>query len=941
MGSRFLIRRSYMAACLCGAVLLTAFAANGAKPTGPSSDFYDSALRFIEKGDHKGAIIQLKNALRADPQDLSARILLGRTYLKVENGASAAKELIRARRDGARDRFVLVPLGEAYLRHGLYARLLKEIRVAGQDSETAAGIETLRGLAQLRLQKLEEAEKSFLSALRTLPNDEKALIGMARLKLSVGDFSAATRYTNWALKANAKNSDGWYMRGEIARLQRDKDGALAGFNRALELDPGSTKALLGRGGLLIALGRIDAAETDVAKVRTINPGLARAVYLHYLIFKNRGDIKKAKQALTDADIILKSFNSKVVLNHPPTMLLSGIVSFFLKREDDAYQHLTRYLERVPHHDGARRILASIALKRGENAIALRLLEPIAPYLTKDVEFLNLHGDILIRSQRPEAAAKILASAAKLAEPGSSDMFRTVMLYIRAGRNDKAITLLEKEVAHDPKALKPVLTLATSYMRQNRFDQALKTLLAAVEHNPDSPALYNLTGAAYLGAKNIAAARASYNKAIHIDPDYLQALFNLAKLEGGAGNMSIARKHFATILEKDPKNGEVMLTLARLHRDENDIAGAVRWLDKARATSRDREKATLYLINLNLETGNGDRALVLAKQLYQEDPEELDHLAALGRAQLISKKPLQAAQTFQQLSSRAVEVKSLDWLRRVAIWQQRARDLGSARHSLEQALEIDKKYIPAHFELFRMDLEAGKFNAALSRADEVTRLFPQTATGPLMKGDLHMRRNAFTDAARAYTTAFARAPSTTMATKLYLARHAAGQRALRFVVDWAKKHEDDDNAQHLLAIAYSNAGQNADAVQLFEGLLEKTPEDTGLINNLALLYQKLGDPQALVFAKRALAMEPNHPAFMDTYAWLLVQKGNAGKGLRILRNAQLRSPDSPSIGYHIAVALNVLGRKKEALSELRAVLEGGRLFDGIGDARSLLAALSSR
>ena len=89
------------------------------------------------------------------------------------------------------------------------------------------------------------------------------------------------------------------------------------------------------------------------------------------------------------------------------------------------------------------------------------------------------------------------------------------------------------------------------------------------------------------------------------------------------------------------------------------------------------------------------------------------------------------------------------------------------------------------------------------------------------------------------------------------------------------------------------------------------------------------------------MEPNHPAYMDTYAWILIQKGQVAKGLRILRNAQLRSPDSPAIGYHIAVALKKLGQDEEALRELRAVIDGGRLFDGIGDARELLTKLSAR
>jgi putative PEP-CTERM system TPR-repeat lipoprotein len=409
----------------------------------------------------------------------------------------------------------------------------------------------------------------------------------------------------------------------------------------------------------------------------------------------------------------------------------------------------------------------------------------------------------------------------------------------------------------------------------------------------------------------------------------------------AGDVAAARKHLATILKKDPKNGDVMILLAQLHRRDKDIAGAVRWLDKARASSRDREKATLALVNLHIETGKADSAVVLARQLHQKNPENLDYLAALGRAQLSAKKPQQAAHAFQLLANGAVEKRSLDWLRKVSIWQQWARDHAAARSSLERALEIDKNYIPAHFELFRFDLDAGNLDAAMNRALDVARLFPEGATASLMKGDVHMRRNEFTMAARAYAAAFRKAPSTSVATKLYQARRAVGQPVLAFVVDWAKKHPEEDDAQRLLAIAYANAGHNEKAVGIFEELLEKTPEDTSLLNNIALLYQRLGDPRALEFAQRALDKDPNHPSFMDTYAWLLIQQGKAGKGLRILRNAQLRSPDSLAIRYHIAVALNALGEDEKALREVREVVESGRLFEDITDARQLLMTLSTR
>ena len=303
--------------------LLLSNAVNAAKQNSATEGFYNSAVELAGKGDYKGAIIQLKNVLQADPSDLSARILLGTIYLKAEQWSSAAKELLRARRDGARDRFVLPPLGEAYLRHGLYQKVLDEIRAAGQDVETTARIDVVRGEAYLGVQQYEEAEKSFVSALKTLPGNEQALIGMARLKLGFSDFIGAEQYAKWALETNPGSNDAWYLKGEIARQKRDPDNALKYYSRAIELAPQSTIALLGRAGLLISLGRHQEAEPDIIRAREVNPNIPRPPYLHFLILKSRGEDKKAEEALIEADLILQGYPGEVIRSHPPTMLLNA------------------------------------------------------------------------------------------------------------------------------------------------------------------------------------------------------------------------------------------------------------------------------------------------------------------------------------------------------------------------------------------------------------------------------------------------------------------------------------------------------------------------------------------------------------------------------------------------------------------------------------------
>jgi len=61
----------------------------------------------------------------------------------------------------------------------------------------------------------------------------------------------------------------------------------------------------------------------------------------------------------------------------------------------------------------------------------------------------------------------------------------------------------------------------------------------------------------------------------------------------------------------------------------------------------------------------------------------------------------------------------------------------------------------------------------------------------------------------------------------------------------------------------------------------------------------------------------------------------------LRNAQARSDSQPEIGYHIAVALDALGRHQEALREIEAVMALGKSFKDEDNARKLLDRLKRK
>ena len=166
------------------------------------------------------------------------------------------------------------------------------------------------------------------------------------------------------------------------------------------------------------------------------------------------------------------------------------------------------------------------------------------------------------------------------------------------------------------------------------------------------------------------------------------------------------------------------------------------------------------------------------------------------------------------------------------------------------------------------------------------------------------------------------------------------RGLAGLEAWLADHPADVVVRRALATAYIDVGRHDAAVAAHELLLEVLPDDAAILNNLAWLYQRVADPRALGLARRAHALAPNEPGLSDTLGWILVQQGQAGEGLAILRDAEARAAGVAEIDYHIGVALSQLGRTDEARAALERGLASGLRLPDEAQARALLRRLSA-
>jgi putative PEP-CTERM system TPR-repeat lipoprotein len=909
--SMHVLRKATVSALLATLLLVGCGAEN-------STTILNSAKESLLKNDHKTAVIQLKNALQQEPQLAEARFLLARALLEGGDPTGAEVEIRKAQDLKYSDDEVIPLLARILLMLGQPEKVSNELAKASlTTAEAKASLQTSIGQAYLMQGKPEQAQAAYAASLAAQPGYAPALIGEARLKASQGDLAGAVALLDRGLETSPRLHDAWQLKGDLLAMRGDAAGAMVCYRKALEIRPDYLAAHSAIIRQLVAEGKLEEADKQLALMKEIAPQHPQTHYLTALLAYQRKDFLAARDAVL---LMLKSMP-----NNPVGLQLAGLIEYELRAYPQAEAYLLKALPGTPALGLARRALIASYLRNAQPGKALDILEPVLDKIDKDANMLALAGQVFMQNGQVDQAGIYFAKASALDPKDPGKRTSLAMANLAKGDSEVAFRDLEQVAAADP-GNRADLALIAVHLQKRQFDQALKAIGGLEKKQPDNPLTHNLRGTALLGKRDLAAARQSFERALALNPAYFPAAANLANLDLVDQKPDEARKRFEAVLAKDPKNGQALLAIAELRAKAGGTTEEVAALITRAVTATPTDPAPrLRLIGLYLSKNETKSAVSAAQEALAVLPENPQILDAAGRAQQAAGDYNQALATYGKLAALKPD-SPLPYLRMAEI-DVAAKNKEAALEQLQKALKVKPDSLEAQRGIIMLELDAGRSKEALEMAREVQKQRPKEAFGYIFEGDVYAVKKAWGEAATAYRGGLRQAGGSELAIKLHsvLIAGGNGSEADKFADTWIKDHAND--ARFRLSLAEkASAGKNyAEASKQYRILLAAQPESAALLNNLAWVSRELKDPKAIEYAEKAYKLAPEQAAVIDTLAVIVADKGDSARAMELFRKALAVAPQASPIRLNYARTLIKAGKKNEARSELDQLAKLGDKF----------------
>ena len=635
-------------------------------------------------------------------------------------------------------------------------------------------------------------------------------------------------------------------------------------------------------------------------------------------------------------------------------------------------------------------------KAGEYEQADSLLARAARQKLADPRLSKLELYSYVRQGKLDSASDILERFLLEKPEDDGVRFSLALLRMQQNRLDEASEFLNQLLQKNPDSISVAAQLVELNLRQEKGDEALK-LCDHMVNRLHNPSVYLLRGRTYARLRQMSLAKADMEEAAGMEPDALRTLLFKSRIHQSMGEFAEAVRTIKQAVAIAPEDYQVQkqaaLILLASQNEETKLQGR-EFLDKALTLNPDDAELQLYKVQVLLSEATAPsvdqavsilteitrrqpkvpQAWVMLIDIYLQDnePAKAINLALGGLSYLPSNKLLLLAKA--RCESATSPILAIPTLK--AIIDMYPDDISVGIFLADTYIEAQK--CPEAIKLLRSqlatakDADARKINIALAAAlyqsgdtelaeERFAMLHeeqPDDSAIILAHARVLKKNRRWPELAdrivgwyknhlQDTTTLLSVTQDLAMSQENEAKQAAEG--ILRTAIDI---NPDSVDALSALGVLLHMSGNSADAVEIYERVLKLEPDRLTALNNLAWLLCAEQDQceRALDLVERGLEQNPNYLDLIDTRGTVYYQMGRYDKAgedfTKCTKLYRRRAPAIVGSYFHLGQALQQLGRKSEAISNLKKSLDlnskiGGLSPEDTDEAQRLLTELSEK
>ncbi|MGA3040353.1 MAG: tetratricopeptide repeat protein, partial [Bryobacteraceae bacterium] len=560
---------------------------NRSEYVGKAIDYYKQALKldpgasflfeeltdlYIQSGRLKDAVSEAEDILKHDSNNLDARRILGRIYIRMIGEGKINEEMLRA----ATDQYE---------------------KITAKDPKDIESWLTLGRLYRTARNSV-EAEKAYSQALALDPDNEDALTGLAIVYSDVGDTKKAIEKLQAVTNKDPNPRTLAALASSYEQL-KDYRSAAEVLRKALDLDPENSRIKRSLAHNLLYSGSLDESLKYYQEFAGDDPHDTEALLRIAEIYREKRDFAKAREVLDKAKA---SDPENLEVRYDEVNLLA--VEGQTDKAIESLKSLLKDTERKGYSESEKGVRLNLLERLGDlyravnqNQAAIDAFRQMADLDPDSAAHAEAQIVDTYRAAKDFKNARAEAEAALKKYPDDRDLkLAHASVLADMGKVDQGVSELRGLLKGDHDR-ETQLAIAGLYERAKRYEDMAKPLDAAEklsETKPEKEAVYFTRGAMYERLKKFDASEAEFRKVLDMDPDSAGALNYLGYMLADRGvRLEEAQKMISRALELDPDNGAYLDSLGWVYYRLNRLDDAERALVRALSKSGVGQDPTVH------------------------------------------------------------------------------------------------------------------------------------------------------------------------------------------------------------------------------------------------------------------------------------------------------------------------------------------------------------